>query len=199
MGRHGRPFSYGVTMDRAIFFKVVRGQGLYGPKLEQSEVDGTEAVLDAMEGSRLSHCAYALATALHETNKTMEPVREAYWLPESWRKAHLRYYPWYGRGYVQLTWERNYRRADRELGLEGTLIARPDLAMRMDIAAKIMRRGMDEGWFTGLSFPGTLPDRIATTDQFKRARKIINGNDRAALIAEYAGQFQHALIEAGWL
>ena len=50
-------------------------------------------------------CAYGLATAWWETNKTMQPVREAYWLSEAWRKPNLRYYPHYGRGYVQLTWK----------------------------------------------------------------------------------------------
>lgn len=36
------------------------------------------------------------------------PVREAYWLSEAWRAANLRYYPWYGRGLMQCTWQDNY-------------------------------------------------------------------------------------------
>ena len=40
--------------------------------------------------------AYIMATVKHETNNTFEPVEEAYWLSESWRKANLRYYPWHG-------------------------------------------------------------------------------------------------------
>lgn len=35
-------------------------------------------------------------------------VREAYWMTEEWRKANLRYYPWYGRGPIQCTLEGNY-------------------------------------------------------------------------------------------
>jgi peptidoglycan hydrolase-like protein with peptidoglycan-binding domain len=51
--------------------------------------------------------AYVLATTQWETNQTFKPVREAYWLSENWRKTHLRYHPFYGRGFVQLTWKNN--------------------------------------------------------------------------------------------
>ena len=53
-----------------------------------------------------NQAAYVLATAYWETARTMEPVREAFWMSEEWRRANLRYFPWYGRGFVQLTWER---------------------------------------------------------------------------------------------
>ena len=38
--------------------------------------------------------AYLLATAFWETARTMQPVDEAFWLSEAWRKKNLRY----GRG-----------------------------------------------------------------------------------------------------
>lgn len=173
-------------------------------KLSTSQREGFEAVLDAAEKSPLSHAAYMLATAWHETNKTMQPVREAYWLSETWRKTHLRYFPWYGRGFVQLTWEFNYKVADRELaeaGLikAGQLLADPDLAMRLDIAAFIMRRGMNEGWFTGVSLGKVLPVRgTATREQYMNARTIINGRDKADLVEDYAQIFERALIEGEW-
>jgi hypothetical protein len=179
------------------FYKSVRG-GILGPTIEPNELQGCEAILAAMAGTPLSHCAYALATAYHETARTMQPVREAYWLSETWRKAHLRYWPWYGRGYVQLTWERNFRKADVELGLGGTLIANPDRAMEPEIAAKVMRKGMVEGWFTDHTLAQHCPDRIATISQFEGARRIINGTDKAHAIAAYAMQFQSALHNAGW-
>ena len=183
--------------DKAAFYKAVRG-GILGPKLEQNEVDGCEAILTAMAGTPLSHCAYALATAYHETARTMQPVREAYWLSEAWRKANLRYWPWYGRGYVQTTWHDNYVRADNALRLCGSLIANPDRAMEPPIAAAVMRRGMSEGWFTGHTLAQHLPARIGTVDQFEGARRIINGTDKAHSIATYALQFQAALVAGGW-
>lgn len=190
-------------MDRAAFYKSVRA-GILGPVLEPGEVSGCEAILTAMAGKPLSHCAYALATAYHETARTMQPVREAYWLSESWRKANLRYWPWYGRGYVQITWEANYRRADDEAAAAGLIIKddlmnNPDLAMRLDLAAFIMRRGMVEGWFVpGHTLTAHLPRRLGTFEQFEAARRIINGTDKAKSIAVYAGQFQDALIAGEW-
>jgi hypothetical protein len=59
------------------------------------------------------------------------------------------------------------------------------------IAAKVMRVGMTEGWFTGKSFASYLPaSGPASFAQFKDARRIINGQDRAADIANYAIEFQ---------
>lgn len=134
-------------MNRAAFYKTVRAR--LGP-LSQSQVGGFEHILNAIDGAPLSHQAYLLATAWHETAKTMQPVREAFNLSEAWRQKNLRYWPWYGRGYVQTTWERNYARLDAEaaaagLTKAGEILANPDLAMRPDIAAFALRRGMEEG------------------------------------------------------
>jgi putative chitinase len=190
-------------MDKTKFYASVRA-GILGPKLEDNEVQGCEAILAAMEGASIAHCAYALATAYHETARTMQPVREAYWLSEDWRRRNLRYWPWYGRGYVQLTWQSNYARADREAtaaGLikAGELLANADLAMRMDLAAFIMRAGMDEGWFSaGNTLDKHLPTPLGTLPQFTTARRIINGTDKAGSIAAYAIEFQNALVDGGW-
>ena len=182
----------------ANFFTALR-TGLLGPTLSTDEVSGCEAILKACEGWPLSWTAYALATAYHETNATLQPVREAYWLSEKWRKNNLRYFPWYGRGYVQITWEPNYRKADDKLGLGGSLLANPDRAMEPEIAAKIMRYGMEEGWFTKRKLSTYLPPAgQATLEQFKNARKIINGVDDDTLIARHALQFQTALLVGGW-
>lgn len=74
-----------------------------------------------------------IATVAIETASTFKPVREAFWLPESWRQANLRYYPFYGRGYVQLTWEDAYRIVSGILGVD--LLGNPDRAMEPQIAA----------------------------------------------------------------
>ena len=180
------------------FFASLREQ--LGP-LDQHQVDGFNVFLPAMgaAGWPIAFAAYGLATPWWETNKTMQPVEEAYWKDDAWRKAHLRYYPWHGRGYVQLTWERNYRRADDELGLGGALTANPRKAMEPAIAARVLVKGMEEGWFTAKSLAMYLP-RIgpAQRDAFKEARRIINGTDKAAEIAEIALKMQRALKEGGW-
>ncbi len=189
-----------MTVNRAAFFKTVRGRLA---TLSPAQATGFDTCLDATEGAALSHQAYMLATAWHETNRTMQPVREAYWFSEEWRRAHLRYYPWYGRGYVQLTWEPNYRRADQEcaehgLFAAGALIANPDLAMRPAVAAFILRAGMTEGWFTGVRLATILPSHgVATREQYMNARTIINGRDKADAIEDYAQVFERALRDGG--
>lgn len=197
------------------FFDKLRA-GILAPKLEPAEVSGCEAILAACVGLPVAFVAYALATAYHETAHTMQPVREnggsAYFRrmydiqgdrPNVARRlGNLQ--PgdgalFCGRGYPQLTGRANYVRADRELGLGGSLIANPDRALEPPIAAAIMRRGMEEGWFTGRSFKSQLPEiGSASEDQFVAARRIINGQDRAGLIAGYAIQFQNALLLGGW-
>lgn len=200
-------------IDKAKFFAACRA-GIMGPTLDGDEVSGAETILEAMAGLPLSWCAYALATAWHETAHTMQPIREfggpAYLtrmydvtgqrptLAKSMGNTAPGDGPRYcGRGYVQLTWRVNYRKAGEKLGypLEGN----PELAMRRDIAAQIMRQGMVEGWFTGKRLVTYLPETgPASVDGFRAARRIINGTDKADLIAGYAMQFQAALQAGGW-
>jgi len=190
------------------FFDSVRDSGVLGGALKPDHLKGLEAVLGAAKaaGWPLAFAAYALATAGHETAHTMQPVREAFWLSENWRRTHLRYFPFYGRGYVQLTWKANYEKADRELGLGGRLNGNLDLAMDPDIAAKIMVRGMQEGWFAGdqsgqrhtLARHVPADGKAASVAQFTSARRIINGTDKAAKIAAEAIKFQAALQAGGW-
>lgn len=195
--------------DPAKFFTTLRAKA--GGKLTPEQVRGTEAVLGAAAGLPLSHAAYMLATAWHETNAKMLPVREAYWLSETWRKRNLkRYYPYYGRGYPQITWKFNYERADAELAKAGMIKAGDlmkdlDLALRPDLAAFIMRIGMVEGWFTKskdgkpYTLARMLPVKgVATRDQYMQARRIINGMDKADLIEDYAQWFERALRDGGW-
>lgn len=195
------------------FFDALR-HGLLGPTLSAEEVKGCEAILKAMEGAPLAYTAYALATAFHETASTMQPIRE-YGGPTYFTRLYdvagtrpqlamkmgntcAGDGPKYcGRGYVQLTWKSNYAKAGEKCGVD--LVAYPDKAMQPDIAAKIMREGMTEGWFTGKKFASYLPIKgPATRQQFTLARYIINGNDRASQIADHALKFQAALQAGGW-
>jgi len=174
-------------IDRKVFFDGIR-PNLFGGTLTRDQVAGTEAILDEWEARRLTDLrwlAYMLATTCHETNKTMQPVREAYWLSEDWRRRNLRYWPWYGRGYVQLTWEENYRKMGRQLGLD--LLANLDLALDPHIAAAIMFEGMTMAESTVGDFTGKCLEMYFndTTDDPVGARRIINGTDKAALIAGY--------------
>lgn len=139
--------------------------------------------------------AYVLATAYWETARTMKPVKEAYWVKnaEAWRKKNLRYWPWYGRGFVQLTWEANYIKAGQKLGKDFT--KDPDAVMEPDNSAEILVLGSKEGWFTGKK----LSDYITLQKSgFYNARRIINGTDKAREIADIARQYDKALKAEGY-
>lgn len=132
----------------------------------------------------IAQIAYIFATVEHETAGTYRPVKEAFWLSETWREKNLRYYPWYGRGHVQLTWEKNYRMADDRLGLHGELMANPDLIIEdFGLSVEICVLGMKEGWFTGKSLRSYI-DRGQC--DFKNARRIINGTDKMTKISRLA-------------
>lgn len=137
----------------------------------------------ARQGLSKPHTAYVLATAKWETAHTMKPVREAYWLSEAWRKKNLRYYPWYGRGYVQLTWEDNYKKAGKKLGVD--LTTNPDKAMEPEIAAKVLVTGCKEGWFTG--------KKLGDYTTYEDMRRVVNGTDKKREIADLAREYEKAL------
>lgn len=185
--------------DPAAFFASVRAAAPLGPTLSPEEVFGCERILKACAGQPLSWAAYILATAVHETAGKLTPLREygkgagrAYGKPGRNRGQIP-----YGRGDVQLTWDDNYEKADRELGLNGALIADYDKALDPQVSARILVKGMTEGWFTGKSLNSYLPS-TATVEQFRNARRIVNGTDKADLIASYAATFQSALLAGGW-
>jgi len=125
---------------------------------------------------------YILATVQHETNNTFKPVKEAYWLSEKWRKKNLRYYPYYGRGFVQITWKENYQKFGKLLNLD--LVNHPDLALDIDNSIFILVYGMKHGIFTGKKLDDYINDEKGSN--FIRARKIINGTDKAEHISTLA-------------
>lgn len=146
-------------------------------------------------GCLRNQAAYILATAYHETAHTMRPVVEAYWIEnaEAWRKKNLRYYPYHGRGFVQLTWKENYIKAGEELGVD--FVAHPDQLLEPNNSAKILVKGSMEGWFTGKS----IPDYITLEKSgFKSARRVINGTDKAAEIANLAKRYDEILKAQGY-
>lgn len=186
-------------MERKAFYDALRPS--LGA-LTTANVAGLEVFLDEAERRRtpLNKTAYNGATGWWESAKTMQPVREAFWKSEAWRKANLRYYPYYGRGLVQLTWKENYRKASDLVGRD--LVADPDLALDPKISMTILFDGMDRGWFTGKG-TGDYIDDIDESDEedlreYKAARRVVNGTDRATEIGRLALVFEAALKAGGY-
>jgi len=134
--------------------------------------------------------AYVLATTQHETANSFQPVKEAYYLrdkAEAYRKT-LKYYPYYGRGYVQLTWKKNYETYGHLLGVD--LVNNPDLALQPEVALFVIVHGFKVGAFTGRPITKYID---AWHTDFVNARRCINGVDRAQHIAELATNFAKTL------
>jgi putative chitinase len=207
-------------LNRKFFFEQARSS-LFGGAMTSSQVSGLTAILDAWEASYSKKddrwLAYALGTTHHETDRKMQPIHEyggnAYFkhnydvtgknptraksmgntTPGDGVKYH-------GRGFVQLTWKVNYQKAGTYLssahGKTINLVANPDLALVPAYAAGILFHGMMTGMFTGRKFVDffslTATGQIGKDDWVK-ARAIINGTDKANLIATYGKQYYSAI------
>jgi putative chitinase len=186
------------TYERKYFFDVVRAN-LFRGNLSQAQVEGMTLLLDEWEAhfpyKPVSHLAYTLATVYHETAQTMQPVREfgqgrGYRYGKPVGKYNQVYY---GRGHVQLTWETNYLKATQKIkpyGFDEDLHRYPDRALVPKISAAILMDGMGDGWFTGTR----LSDYFSLGGEDPiGARRIVNGRDKAELIASYHWKFKDAL------
>lgn len=201
-----------IAVDRTVFFKAVRAS-LFDGALKQGQVDGLTAILDRWarmpEPADRRWLAYMLATAHHETGRTMQPVRETFAtsderaiaiLEAQFRKGGLPsvstpYWrrdgegkSWLGRGLVQLTHRVNYAKMAQATGID--LLANPERAMELPVAVDILFAGMQSGAFTGKR----LGDYFSLSrESWTGARRIINGRDRAELVASYGRQYLAAL------
>lgn len=210
--------------DEGAFYQWLRENNMLGPVISGSEFAGCNAITRAAAAVRwpISYTAYALATAYLETAHTMQPVKE-YGGPSYYfrmydiggaRPAKAKelgnIHPgdgakFCGRGYPQMTGRTNYAKADAKLHAMGilgpgeSLVDNPEIAMRPDVAAAIMISGMGEGWFTGKKMSTYLPAQgKAAKKAFMDSRRIINGQDRAGDVADYALGFQEALSAGQW-
>lgn len=181
-----------VEMDKGNFFSEYRRNLDVDKVLTQQEVNALDSFLDMYLAEKnyftKEQWAYVFATVFHETNGTFLPVREAYWLSENWRKNNLRYYPYYGRGYVQITWESNYKKYQAIMGLP--FVDKPDLVMTPENAFFILINGFKYGRFTGVKISNYINEY---EKDYKGARRCINGTDKKELIARYAELFENIL------
>lgn len=185
------PHKLGTTTVKSLISEYKAHNDLL-PNVESKNRDGViDAVIDSCDAQGLSlteQKAYVLATIEHETNNTFKPVREAYWLSEQWRRNNLRYYPYYGRGFIQLTWKSNYAKYEQTTG--EPLVESPDLVMDYDLSVFICVHGMANGIFTGHALPS-----FVNADQvdYYNARKVVNALDKAERIANLAQKWQRNL------
>jgi putative chitinase len=204
-----------LDMNRAAFFAHLRKRdsGVFGTSLSQAQVQGTDALLDAIERHGIPdirHAANILAQVYHETGGRMMPVRETFansdaqaiarldaafargqlpWVRNPyWRDG------WFGRGAIQITHRENYKRLGDRIGVN--LAANRDRALDPVVSADIAVIGMAEGLFTGKS----LSDYFnASGSDVRNARRIVNGPDGTEdRVAGYHRAFLAALKAGDW-
>lgn len=209
----------GENMDKTGFYAYLRKResGVFGTSLSQRQVDGIEGIIRAFEqcgdgeGSTL---AYALATAYHETGGRMVPVREGFAKTDAGARRAVRAlarkrgpnsavakyskpsgpygHVYYGRGHVQLTWERNYATSSADAGVD--LVQYPDKMLDPEISARVLIRGLLDGRWNkrghGLRY-------YLDENDMKGARRTVNRIDRWSDIASYFLAFQDAIIFGG--
>ena len=104
---------------------------------------------------------------------------------------------YYGRGYVQLTWEENYRKIGKAYGIGDELHINPDRAHELEIAYFAATYGMRYGAYT--TGRHKLSDHINSSRcDYRSARQIINGFDDCDNIADRALKIELLLRLCAW-
>ena len=176
------------NMNKTVFFEYVRKLP-FGGRLTPDNVEGLEKILGyrSLKYPNMSdlQLAYVLATVFHETAGTMQPI------VERGSDKYLRskkYWPWIGRGLIQITWKANYDKYG---------ITNPADALTWPVALKVLFDGMVTGKFTGKKLSDYFNDN---KEDPVWARSIVNGKrkgetlpDKANLIRDYYNAFKNAL------
>lgn len=213
-------------MNRKAFFDSVRFAPFHNLNQGQVNglnflLDTWEA--DWKVSTPLTQFAYVLGTVWWETGQTMQPIHEygnrAYFTrmydppPAGQRPQVARQLgntqpgdgaKFAGMGYVQSTGRRNAARATkrlRELKLIPDTVdfeKTPELLMKPEYAILVLFIGMEEAWFTGDSLDKEIDPKIDGDEHsdYLRARRIVNGTDRAVEIANASDNFLLALKKA---
>lgn len=175
-------------MNRAVFFASLRKS--FG-KLKKGQVEGIERILDYWQAEwpkmPIEELAYVLATVKWETGNTFQPIEEGEPKLKGAKldayQQTLWYWPWFGRGLVQITHKANYDKFNITI----------TQALEWPTALRVLFEGMIKGMFTGKK----LADYISVERQnYKGARAVVNGNDKDDEIASFAIKFLSALRAA---
>lgn len=147
-------------------------------ELDPVQKDSIELIVrtfDSYGDKDKNKLVYILATAEHECSfrpieehRTYSARQEVYW-----------YTGYYGRGFVQLTHEKNYLKMSNLLGVD--FVKNPHLVLKPKYAARILVQGMMEGSFTRKPLSRYIN---AEEQDYFNARRVVNGVDRAERIGD---------------
>lgn len=208
-----------LRIDQDILAKGLKP--LFGRELSTLQRDGISDVISAYNKYGRDDprdLAYILATEFHETGKAMQAVIETQTakdkvrpsvdtaiarLESSWKKGRLSWVKkpywrkdadglsWLGRGGPQVTHKFNYVEAEKQTGIPFT--KNPDLMLVNENAVPVMVIMMMKGLFTGKGLKDFFTPKVTNWED---ARRIINGTEKAAIVAGYAKQIHAAILIA---
>lgn len=193
---------------------------ILGPLSKESE-DALNTLLKEIESDpgfkdSPAEVAYVLATVWHETWQAKRNIRFAPCLEYYGGSRQDEYFEncygcdtakgkklgnvakgdgaaYRGRGYVQITGKDNYARVSRAMGEGDFLVKCPWAAAVNPFAYKILSIGMRNGLFTGKKL-SDFREKGGGYD-FVKARAIVNGKDKAEIIAGHARQVYSILVK----
>lgn len=204
-------------INRKTFFDKVR-VSLFAGKLTTMQVKQMLYFIQEFEQQKLNDkrwLAYIFATVYHETGlrrngvfvRTMEPVEESGRGAGKPYGSKLKYgggpgkrVPYtkpdkiyYGRGHTQNTWYEIHEaltNAAQKAGKSWDFLNHPELLLQTEPSVWATFTAMQSGLYTGRKLSAYFN---ATANNPVNARQIINGLDKAELIAGYHRQFLEAL------
>jgi putative chitinase len=198
-----------MAFNETVLFTYLR-RAPFGGRLTQAQVEGVNRLIRICQAEGLAdlrHVANVLAQVFHETGGRMQPVREAFQdsdqatiaaLDRAWASGRLTWVKapywrsgFFGRGDIQITHRANYEKLGVAIGVN--IAASPSKALDPEVSGLIAVVGMRDGLFTGRKLADYFSD---TADDPKGARAIVNGKDKADLIAGYHRNFLGALTAA---
>jgi len=174
-------------------FPKLKDNGLF-TSFTQAQVDSINAILAECANQQVTdkrQIAYIMATAYWECHNPKHPELRLTPMREFGGETYLKgkkYYPYFGRGFSQLTWDYNYAKEQKRLGIP--LLTNPDLILDVKTAANSHVYCMVKGIYTGRKLSDYIND---TKCDYLGARKIINGNNKAAEIMAIAQKFESAI------
>lgn len=161
-------------------------EGAFARGITDEQLEGAEAIARAFDrrgDGDERKLAYIIGTAWHESRlKPLREIRakqgtEIYQIQEKyWNTGY------YGRGFAQLTWRDNYAKMSKVVGID--LVAAPDAALDVAVAADIIVAGMMGGMFTGKALGQYINAQQA--DYYNARRTLgaimVAGQDTATMV-----------------
>jgi hypothetical protein len=194
------------------FFTKIKDAGLFKMilKAQQASIEAIFSECQKQGVTDLRQIAYILATAYHESYNPKDPLTRLTPLEEIGKGAGRDYGKklkygngpgkrvpytspdkiYYGRGFTQNTWYEIYENLTKANPFNWDFLNHPELLLSITQSAWATVYAMRKGLYTGRKLSDYINDQ--KTD-FINARRIINGTDKAELIAGYASKFLQAL------